>query len=328
MRASERAASARHELTSGRSAKCQDLYPRPRLDHDELRGWVHVRRDLALRRSSARALEHDDMVVSVGPIARLTMDAHARCRFPRLSGADAAERQHEQDGKDGPLPHSLGRARVLFDNGAVQRGSDIRLEESRRPEVAPADVRDSALLAAALARAFDADPVLNWVIRKDALRKRALRDFFDANLAYYFRHALVFAAAGCEGAALWAPPGKWDMGTWREALLLPTMVRVMGAPRVPIAIRCMARMKAAHPREPHYYLAVLGVVPERRGQRIGAALLAAGLSKCDAAHLPAYLENSNPENLGLYGQHGFEVIEEMSLGHGAPPLYRMRRPPR
>ncbi|HMJ13282.1 MAG TPA: GNAT family N-acetyltransferase, partial [Polyangiaceae bacterium] len=61
------------------------------------------------------------------------------------------------------------------------------------------------------------------------------------------------------------------------------------------------------------------------GQGVGGALIRAGLSECDGARLPAYLENSNELNTPLYRSHGFELMDTLSIGDGAPPLYRMWR---
>jgi ribosomal protein S18 acetylase RimI-like enzyme len=190
--------------------------------------------------------------------------------------------------------------------------------------LATAHDRDQAV--ATLSRAFEHDPVSRWVLRDDARRPRAREEFFRAHFDYYQRHALVFCAPDA-GFALWAGPEQWDMGTWRELWLFPTIVRVVSARRVPLALRAMERMKNAHPSEPHFYLCLLGVLPDQRGRGIGAALIRAGLERCDAARLPAYLESSNELNLPLYRSHGFELLDTLNIGDGAPPLYRMLREP-
>eukprot|EP01041_Mallomonas_annulata_P030478 gene30478-52615_t len=59
-----------------------------------------------------------------------------------------------------------------------------------------------------------------------------------------------------------------------------------------------------HPEEPHWYLSMIGVDPSHHGQGLGSALLKAGLQRCDADGLPAYLESSNPKNVPLYERFG------------------------
>lgn len=184
---------------------------------------------------------------------------------------------------------------------------------------------DSARVVTTLACAFEHDPVLNWVLRKDSRRAMALAQFFAANVRYYQKRGLIFATRDFEGAALWAPASAWDMGTIREILLLPTMADCVSVQRLPVALKALMALKAAHLREPHFYLCVLGVTPEHRGKGYGVALIQKGLEQADRARLPAYLENSNADNLPLYQNHGFEVLDILHIGPGSPPLWRMRR---
>ena len=86
-------------------------------------------------------------------------------------------------------------------------------------------------------------------------------------------------------------------------------------------------MRQFHPQEPHWYLSMIGVDPSRQGQGLGSALLKAGLQRCDADGLPAYLESSSPKNVPLYERHGFEVIGLIKPGDhpGLIPMYRAAR---
>ena len=83
-------------------------------------------------------------------------------------------------------------------------------------------------------------------------------------------------------------------------------------------------MARYHPKEPHWYLPLLGVDPARQGQGLGSALLKHALAHCDAEGLPAYLESSNIKNVPLYERHGFEVLGVIQPGD-FPPLYPMLR---
>ncbi|HMJ11961.1 MAG TPA: hypothetical protein VK524_11135, partial [Polyangiaceae bacterium] len=98
-------------------------------------------------------------------------------------------------------------------------------------EVIAASASDRNRIVSIFARAFETDPVLSWVVRKDAGRRAAFEQFFGANFDYYVWHARAFVSADA-GAALWAPPHKWNMGTLREAWLFPTIVRVVSAKRL------------------------------------------------------------------------------------------------
>jgi len=85
----------------------------------------------------------------------------------------------------------------------------------------------------------------------------------------------------------------------------------------------MARL---HPTEPHWYLPLIGVKPRQQGQGLGAALLRPILEKCDAMHLPAYLEATSSRSLPLYRRHGFKAIGEIKV-RDCPPIIPMLRLP-
>jgi ribosomal protein S18 acetylase RimI-like enzyme len=85
-------------------------------------------------------------------------------------------------------------------------------------------------------------------------------------------------------------------------------------------------MEHAHPPEPYFYLAFVGVAPRFQGTGLGTALLESTLGRVDAVGMPAFLENSNPRNIKLYERFGFRVTDEISARKDAPPLYAMLRP--
>ncbi len=86
--------------------------------------------------------------------------------------------------------------------------------------------------------------------------------------------------------------------------------------------------EAALPLEPHYYLGVIGVALEARGTGTGSALLQAfcRLSASDPRSSGVYLETGNPDNLGFYAHHGFEVRGSGELGTGSLWCLFLRHP--
>jgi ribosomal protein S18 acetylase RimI-like enzyme len=85
-------------------------------------------------------------------------------------------------------------------------------------------------------------------------------------------------------------------------------------------------MAEAHPEEPCFYLAFIGVAPRLQGAGLGTLLLERTLARVDAARAGAYLENSNPRNLNLYERAGFKVTREIVARRDAPPMFAMWRP--
>jgi ribosomal protein S18 acetylase RimI-like enzyme len=193
--------------------------------------------------------------------------------------------------------------------------------------VVPGDV---PTLVEVLARAFDDDPVPQWLFRGDRRRRRGLRAFFAIQLRHtYLVRGEVFTTQDLAGAALWSPPGRARPG-WRDLVrLAPVVPYLTGLGRdTPEAARLLTAVDAARPQDPHWYLATLGTDPDRQRTGVGSALLWAVLDRVDAEGLPAYLESSKESNLAFYGQHGFEVTGEIHTPRGGPTLWLMWRTPR
>jgi ribosomal protein S18 acetylase RimI-like enzyme len=89
----------------------------------------------------------------------------------------------------------------------------------------------------------------------------------------------------------------------------------------------MQQMARYHPREPHWYLPLLGVDPARQGQGLGSRLLEHATWLFDLDGAVAYLESSNPRNVSLYQRHGFEALGRIQVG-SSPVFTPMRRDPR
>jgi GNAT superfamily N-acetyltransferase len=179
-----------------------------------------------------------------------------------------------------------------------------------------------------LTRAFETDPAINWVIRKDGKRREAYDIFFTTNLSFCLQKGEVFHAPRYEGASLWYPFGKWKMGLLHLARIAPSMVRALGLGGIVKGLLAMDTMEKNHPEERHYYLDYLGVDPEHQGKGIGAALVKPVLDRCDREGCMAYLVNSNPRNFDFYSRQGFQVLREVRLGKGSPPVWPMWRKPR
>lgn len=148
---------------------------------------------------------------------------------------------------------------------------------------------------------------------------------FDSLAKSYLTKESCYFAGGGDAVAMWAPPGKWETPLGDIFTQLGPFLGALRW-RALHSLRTLTVVEAAHPKEPpHWYLGFLGTVPERQGQGLGARLLSDRLAEVDRAGLPAYLESSNPRNIPLYRRHGFEVVEELPLPWGCPPVYRMWR---
>ncbi|MFF0570568.1 GNAT family N-acetyltransferase [Streptomyces sp. NPDC004041] len=188
----------------------------------------------------------------------------------------------------------------------------------------PATLDDAPEISLTLARAFADDPMMEWFLPGGAAREPDLVRYFTTIFTrQYGRHGVCERTASA--AAFWVTPEGQEK-TVPDAETVAELEDILGD-RAPLFRDAVAAAAEQGPKEPHWYLAVVGADPAARGQGLGAALLRSGLAKADAAGLPVYLESSKPDNLPFYEHFGFTVLGEAALPGGGPTLWVMRRAP-
>ena len=182
-------------------------------------------------------------------------------------------------------------------------------------------------VATILARAFADDPVLTTFIGKGPKQTTRLTRYFELECRLGFQgYGEVWLDDDELGAAIWRRPGGYPEPVSAQLRMLPRYLLLF--PREFVrASRAMNAAARVHPREPHWYLFAVGVVPEARGQGRGAALLEPVLRRCDQDGVPAYLEASTADNARLYERLGFERRDELEMlpGLRVRPMWREPR---
>ena len=187
-------------------------------------------------------------------------------------------------------------------------------------KVAPVD---AARAVATQVMAFGADPIMRWFYPEAEEYLRHFPRFVRAFGGRSFENGTCYATEGFGGVGMWLPIDVHVDGGGFEALLRETVRPAVHSEIFAI----LEKMDAYHIKEPHWYLAILGVEPSQQGRGIGSSLLRHTLDSVDEQKLPAYLESSNPANVPLYQRHGFEVLDEVQIG-SAPRFFPMLRPAR
>jgi ribosomal protein S18 acetylase RimI-like enzyme len=192
-------------------------------------------------------------------------------------------------------------------------------------------VNGPAALAALLARAFDADPMLRWVLPDAGRRVRVLRSLFAANLRHAARYGRIDPAGGDAGAALWLGSAS-TMTAWRSLLSRHVFLPLqMALPEWRRLHRLHAYAAMQHRRVasgPHWYLQCVGIDPPLQRRGAGTALIRIGLERADRSRLPCYLETAREETLPFYERLGFRLAIPGRLPPDGPPLWSMLRPAR
>ncbi len=207
--------------------------------------------------------------------------------------------------------------------------------------LAPAQIREAGEV---LGRAFHEDPATVFTIPDDDVRGQVLPQFEGVAVQLGHQYGEVYTTPdGVLGAAVWLPPrdshlsplraiGRWVLAAalYGEAglLLAPVKVGAAGMRRFMAINNLFEELSRRDVPPQHWYLAVLGVEPERQGQGIGGALIQPVLARADSAGLPCYLETTRDRNVPFYRRHGFEVVAEGDLPDGGPPYWTMKRDPR
>lgn len=199
------------------------------------------------------------------------------------------------------------------------------------PTIAPlarARMRDAA---ATLTRSFEHDPLSLALFPGPRRRRWSLHAFMVASLRDALDHGEVWAASDgprVVGGAVWLPEGSYPLSSARAARQAPAGLVAMLTPRtLPLGARLITETQAVHPKDPHWYLAVLGVEPSEQGRGIGTRLLQPVLQRLDREDRAAYLETSKERNIGWYARQGFELAKTLEVREGAPPIWTMWRAP-
>ena len=212
---------------------------------------------------------------------------------------------------------------------------EAQLAPTRTPfsvELRKAEASEIEALARVLARAFDDDPFMGWLVLDDDQRSDRMIEGFKGVLKHGSnRLAETYTTTERHGAAIWKAPGHWQDGILAQIALTPSAIRMSGLRRIPTLLKALSFIEKKHKEhapEPHWYLSALGVDTEFQGRGIGGQLMAPILALCDRERLPAYLETAKEINVTFYQKHGFQVVDQSYVPGGGPKGWLMKRPAR
>jgi ribosomal protein S18 acetylase RimI-like enzyme len=185
---------------------------------------------------------------------------------------------------------------------------------------------------AALARAFQDEPILVYMLPDPTERARRAPLFFAQALRYTQLVGAAYAPAGTPtGAALgWPIPTNEPTPEQATMAGLQPLSEVLGE-----AAYARFAALATHIEEeqtqlvppPCWYLASLGVEPASQGKGIGRSLVQAFLARAATDEVPLCLWTNRPGNVGFYTALGLEVIREGAVPNSDLPYWIFRLNP-
>jgi len=186
--------------------------------------------------------------------------------------------------------------------------------------VLTAETTDQADIIATIVLSFSSDPPARWLFREPNQYLSNFPHFVLALGGNALANESAYYLDNFAGAALWLPPGVQS----DEHAVAELLERTVTPEQLPHVFAIMDQLADAHPKEPHWYLPMIGVDPAKQGQGLGSRLLRHTLQRVDEEHVPAYLESTNPANIPLYEKHGFKLLRTIKVAD-APPLFPMIR---
>ncbi|WP_406053415.1 GNAT family N-acetyltransferase [Kribbella sp. NBC_00889] len=190
-------------------------------------------------------------------------------------------------------------------------------------QVRQATVADVEPAVRTLARAFEDYPMTRMGLDPDdyVTRLAQYQRLFLTEIG--LAHGRVWVTDDVSAVAIWTTPST------PADVFAPhaDAFEALAGSRAALVAEYEQAMGIFRPREPVWFLGLLGVEPDLQHQGLGRAVVAPGLSAADQDRSPAFLETQLPANLPFYESLGFVTVAELQLPHDGPMHYALYRPP-
>lgn len=175
----------------------------------------------------------------------------------------------------------------------------------------------------ALTLAFCADPFFRYCYPDPQHYLEHFPGFVEAVGGKAFDFGRAFHDGDLLGTSLWLPPDIYP----DDEAVYGHVERTVELRKVDAVFSILNHLGAAHPSEPHWRLAFIGVDVAHQRQGLGSLLLHAMLDEIDREEQSTYLEATNPASVVLFERFGFQKLGIIQCWD-APPLFPMIRGPR
>jgi GNAT superfamily N-acetyltransferase len=194
------------------------------------------------------------------------------------------------------------------------------------PNLQTGDPINTRAIARCLARAFNADPLIGFLIPDAADAKRRRIRYFEMMVESRDMIGGCDTVFNTRAAVLWRWPqqNKWDVPFDQVHREAEALKETFGADLLARNLDILGELESHHPVDPHVYLSAIGTEPDYRSRGFGTRLVENGLAKADAAGLGVYLEASTPRSARFFTRFGFEAAPALNLSNGlsVTPMWR------
>jgi GNAT superfamily N-acetyltransferase len=182
-----------------------------------------------------------------------------------------------------------------------------------------------------LARAFHDDPLQMYVFPDPEERAQRSPAQFSALVCQGSLFGEVFATERMTGISAWMPPGTVTTFEQASQTGFQELPRLMGNAAFERLGRVLDYLSDAHrqglPAE-HWYLMIVGVLPELQGRGHGQALLEPLMARADAASMSICLDTAQPKVKPFYERLGFRRAIETVDPRSGLRFWTYQRDPR
>lgn len=185
-----------------------------------------------------------------------------------------------------------------------------------------ADYKDRSLVVNILARSFDDNKSVNYIVKQDNKRAQRLQRLMEYSFEVCSLFGKVYLTDDKKGCALIVLPDK-KRTTLRSIIIdLKLIFSCTGLSNVKKALERESKIKKLQPKELMFYLWFIGVDPEDQSNGIGTVLLNDIIEESETENRIICLETSTLKNIPWYQKFGFTIYNELNLGYD---LYFLRR---
>ena len=179
-------------------------------------------------------------------------------------------------------------------------------------KITPVDSKDQERVIELLLAAFEQDPLMSYFFGNEYQNLAKYVMEYICNLAYLSDLLLwgAFIEGKLAGVALVTPPKVVNQKKQEAIALADEQLAIAVGEAIITRIEAYFQIKDANkPKQPHFYLDILAVMPESQGQGVGKALLEAvhKMSESSPQSSGVALDTENERNLDFYRRFGYSV---------------------